>query len=152
MPMTILDAGNVERTIIKCRVLDGGTLRNILRMKVLDADNTTLRTVATFSPPMSLSVSPPSLYAESIFDTVLTTAAATATPTGGLGPYTYAWTILSGDATVNFPTSAVTQFTSGELTPNVPSSATARCTCTDAGGQTATADVELGFLLFHSEI
>lgn len=144
MAFKLLDAGSVLRTITKCRVLDGGTLRNILRMKVMDADGVTLRTVATFAAPLSLSISPNptggSAYAGAGSAASVTSVATTATPAGGLGPYTYSWTSLGGDGTIDNPSSATTTFSYASIAPD-SASGMFRCTCTDSAGQTATADV-----------
>lgn len=58
----------------------------------------------------------------------ITTNTITTTPTGGVAPYTYAWSFVSGDAvTVLSPTSAATQFRS-----NTTASAVYACTVTDS--------------------
>lgn len=142
MPFTLLDAGASLRTMTKCRVLDGGALRNIVRMKVMDADNTTLRTVATFVQPLTVSAN--DVYDEG-FDSAYISFS-TATPVGGLGPYTYAWGYISGTAmTVTDSTTATATFQSPVLTPGQSVAAVYRITCTDSSGQTATDDISVGF-------
>lgn len=72
----------------------------------------------------------------------VTTNTVTITAVGGTGSYTYAWSILSGDAyTILSPTSAGTQFRLSDSTPS-SHSATARCVISD-GTQTATVDVSV---------
>lgn len=138
MAFKLLDAGSVLRTITKCRVLDGGTLRNILRMKVLDADGVTLRTVATFAQPLSVEISY-TVNATPIYDASAevigwnVAVAATATPTGGLGPYTYAWTAPPGWS-VSPPNSASTSISG---TSGHPPAASFSVTVNDSSGQTA---------------
>jgi hypothetical protein len=63
----------------------------------------------------------------------VTTNSVTVTPSGGTGPYTYAWANVEGDAaTVNSPTAATTTFTH-TLTLGVPSkSGQYECTVTDS--------------------
>lgn len=71
----------------------------------------------------------------------VTTNTVTVTPDGGTGPYTYAWTYVSGDTfTVNSPTSAATSF-STSLTAGQEKSGVYRCTITDSLLATATVTV-----------
>ncbi len=63
----------------------------------------------------------------------VTTPSVTVTPTGGTGPYVYAWTYDSGDAgfTANSPSSASTTFT-GTVAAGEDKVAVWRCTVTDS--------------------
>lgn len=67
-----------------------------------------------------------------------TTAPFTATPTGGTGPYTYAWSQVSGDLsiTIGSPTSATTQF-SATITSSDYIVGTFVCQVTDSGALVA---------------
>ena len=61
----------------------------------------------------------------------------TVTPAGGTGPYTYAWTYVSGDAvTVFSPSSAATKFLSA-----TSAEAVYKCTVTDSLLATAVVNV-----------
>ena len=74
-----------------------------------------------------------------------TTPTSTASPTGGVGSFTYAWARLSGDSsiTATSASTAGTAFTA-TLAPDVIANAIFRCTVTDTGtGAVATADVDV---------
>jgi len=73
----------------------------------------------------------------------ISTNAATTSASGGVGPYTYAWTAFdSGDGwTINTPTSASTGFTSPPVAPNDAVGGQFICTATDARGRTGTVTV-----------
>lgn len=67
----------------------------------------------------------------------------TVTPSGGTGPYSYAWTKVSGTTiTVSSPAAATTGF-STTLIPGQLVTAVYRCTVTDSLLATATADVSI---------
>lgn len=67
-----------------------------------------------------------------------TIGASTASVTGGLGPFTYAWTYISGDSFgISSPSTAGTNFTRPGRPPAGLYSGTYRCTVTDATSATA---------------
>ena len=88
-----------------------------------------------------------------IIDSVLTTSGTTtstlvATPTGGTGSYTYAWTVLSqagaGTMSISSPTAASTTIAYTGLTYTGSYVAgTVRITVTDTLGQTAFTNVDI---------
>ncbi len=60
------------------------------------------------------------------------TSACTATPTGGIGPFTYAWAFVSGQAiTAVSPTSATTVFQGSSMAIGVTRTAIFECAVTD---------------------
>lgn len=136
MTFKVTDAGGVIRTITKMTVRDGATLRPVLRLKFMDGAS--LRTVATFSTPVTLAITPAN-QAVTGSTNPLTSTAFTATPTGGTGPFSYAWTVTSGTGSATSPTSASTTVGSGALTSGVASTVNLQCVATDSLGQTATA-------------
>ena len=73
----------------------------------------------------------------------VTTNSVTVTPTGGTGPYTYAWAYVSGDAvfTATSPAAATTTF-SGSVAAGEDKTAVWSCTITDS--LAATAAVSIG--------
>lgn len=91
-----------------------------------------------FFTALSASASP-SFVSGSDTGVVVTTNTSTATPTGGFGPFTYAWAFVSGDAvTVVSPTLATTAFRGGAMGVGETRNAIFRCTVTDtATGFTA---------------
>lgn len=75
----------------------------------------------------------------------MTTLTVTATVSGGIGPYTYAWTRISGDSaiTATAPAASATAFTA-TVAAEETKEATFRVTATDtATGAVATADVDV---------
>lgn len=130
MPHAMRDDGNVLRQTGAVKKRDAGnTLRTIALIKKRDASNV-LRTV--FSA-LSASAAPAAVagYGNSASAVDITTAPTTATPTGGVAPYTYAWSSASG-WTVNSPTSATTSFTATGVIAGSMEQADFTCTVTDA--------------------
>lgn len=132
------------RTITKLRAYSG-SLRDVRRVRVMESD--TLRTVAEFAPAISLAVNPATSETEanSVFPVVITSDPVTATPTGGTGPYSYAWAQTSGPAaTINNPANATSTFA---MTRSPGSGGTAQftCTVTDSIGQQAQAVATITF-------
>lgn len=77
-----------------------------------------------------------------------TTGTVTAMPTNGTPAYTYAWTYVSGDATigVNSPTSASTSFSRSGMANLTEYDAVWRCTVTDSTAATCHVDIGVTFL------
>lgn len=91
--------------------------------------------------PLSISISPSSLYDSRLGDGSLTSSPATGTASGGTGPYTYAWTYVSGNSyTIDSPSLATTTFTT-TLTAGQIKSGVYRCTATDSLSATASATI-----------
>lgn len=153
MTISIVDSGSVTRTVTAMKAMDGGTLRNILRVKVMDADGTTLRTVASFADPLSVSISPAGVFgiANSAASVSVLSNSATATPAGGLAPFTYAWSVISdtnpsGTVSANSATAATSTFTMTNVPAYTTYTAVLRCTVTDAIGQTAYHEIDGEFI------
>jgi hypothetical protein len=139
----ILDNGTL-RTITRGWVKQAGVLRRLKTGKAMHGG--TLRTVAIFADALTASASP--LASEGDYTgsgafppLFLTADLVTAIPIGGLSPYTYSWTHVSGDTfTLSSPATAGTYF-SHNFTTYGTRSGTYRCTVTDSVGITATVDV-----------
>jgi len=93
-------------------------------------------------PPLTISISPASLYDTRVGNGNLTSSTATGTGAGGSGTgYTYAWTYVSGDSyTINSPSAAATTFTTS-LIVGIVKTGTYRCTVTDSLSNTANATI-----------
>lgn len=153
MAFSVLDAGSVTRAITGVKVMEVETLRTILRAKVMDSDGTTLRTVASFADPLTVSISPAGVLgiANSSASVSVLSNSATATPAGGLAPFTYAWTIISdtnpsGTVSANSATAATSTFTMTNVPAFTTYTAVLRCTVTDAASQTAQDDIPAQFI------
>lgn len=144
MTMVIRDLGSVARTISGISVRDGaGTLRTVSEVRARDANNVS-RIVFSTAADFIASASPNPVSGYSFGVGTATTVSTTATPTGGTGPYTYAWTLIAHDGpvdpTAGTPTAATTTFTQTSIPSNFFYSATFRCTVTDSLMATATTE------------
>jgi hypothetical protein len=143
MAIKVQDAGTL-RTITGIQVKQSGIVRDIKQVKVQDGG--VLRTVATFADPLAVSSNSPFATAA---NSTLTTNTATATPTGGFSPYTYAWTLVTnGGGTASTASSASTASTTFTKT-GVPSGTDItdfwKVTVTDSLGSTAEKTVDVVF-------
>lgn len=110
------------------------------------AANVTAVSGAASASGMTASVSPLSAYGDSLTAGPVTTNSVTVTPSGGTGPYTYAWSKQSGDDfTVNSPTAATTTFTTQTdvSESNLSQSAIYGCLVTDSLSATFTVEVNV---------
>lgn len=149
MPVKVMDAGGVLQTVARFGLWDGTKIVQALRIKVMDPDGVTLRTVATFAAPLSATAAPSPVtktHLGTSGDNV-TTAVVTVTPTGGIGPYTYAWSVLSYSSaispTIAAPSNASTSFTQPAV--DISETATFRCTVTDADGASVNVSLSATF-------
>ena len=126
--------GGTLRRVINMKVKELGVLRNLKTMKVMDGGS--LRLVANFVQNMSVTITG---NASNLPNYGNDTGLCTANVTGGLAPYSYAWTEDSDpdgiNATISSPTNAVTKFT---RTTSNDGLSIFRVTVTDALGTTAT--------------
>jgi len=128
----IRDAGGLVRTVARIRMRDeAGNLRTIQRIRARDGSGI-LRTVfqymqvtlSAYEYTKQLNSPPPHT----------SSAAITATPTGGMAPYTYAWSsVFPNSTSVVSPTSATTHFNGAVANGNTINPAWV-CTVTDATG------------------
>lgn len=141
MGVAIRDGSNVLRTARGvAKRDDGNVLRTIKTIKKRDAGNV-LRTVWQ---SMTAAASPSSVsgVVSSSVAAPVTTDSTKATPSGGAGPFTYAWAAVGGNTwTINNPAADTTSFTSPAISPGASESASFVCTITDATGATAATNI-----------
>lgn len=119
-----------------------GVVRNLRTLKVMHGG--ALRLVANFVAPLSAAIIPPEAQGigNSLSPIAITTNSVTCVPTGGVGPYGYAWSYVSGDSfIVPVPGNAATAFSRSSVPQGAFYSAVYRCVITDSTGQTAQAQV-----------
>jgi hypothetical protein len=98
--------------------------------------------------PLSIIISPSSLYNIFSGTGTVTSDPATGTATGGSGGYSYAWTFVSGNSyTINNPFTATATF-STFLSAGQFKSGNYRCTVTDSSSATAFADIQVDLEAF----
>lgn len=145
--ISITSATSASTTFSATGLASGESRTATFRLTVTDSvsDTATADVSVTISRlAMSVSISPTSLYKQTLA-TSGTTAPATATGANGTPPYSYAWARVSGDVlTINSPSSAATTFTATGLPFSYAKSGTYRVTATDSSSPTpltATADI-----------
>lgn len=148
--LRVRDASGTLRTIVQLRMRDAGnTLRTITRVRMRDAGNV-LRVVydTTGASSFAVTSAPNFVVGSSYLTGTATTDSTTATATGGTGPYTYAWTLLSYTHPTTAPTItgaalATTAFIQTNIGVGQDFQAHFRVTATDSAtpANTATYDV-----------
>jgi hypothetical protein len=130
---------NVQRGLVRV----GGQWRPMTRAVTYVSGQ--WKQVAVFTQPVTLSITPESVSGFIVGGGTATTNAATATPSGGLAPFTYSWTQTFGSgAGISSPSAATTTF-SLAISPNDFQTATFQCVVTDSLGSAATANVNATF-------
>lgn len=131
------------------RLRDSLKTRRAARIKIrkgLGASD--LDQVFTGVAPISVGFTPNPPEYFSISDSVVV-GSITATPTGGLAPFIYAWTVtaFSGIAppSIATPTSATTDLVQSDVNLSDTETATLQVVVTDSAGQTSTTSVEAQF-------
>lgn len=120
----------------------GGALVQVRR--IAHFDGSAVNTVKTFVDDLLASASPDALEGDRVGSGVAVSNATTVTPSGGAGPFTYAWSRLSGSGAIESPTKAKTTF-SQFVSQGSTSSGVFQCTVTDASGETVAVQVAVSF-------
>jgi hypothetical protein len=97
----------------------------------------------TGSFDVSAAPSPVSRTRSGSVTSAVSTVGVTATPAGGIAPYSYSWAFASGNSDIGAvsPSAATTAF-SALLDPGDSIAATFTCTVTDSEGATGSVDVD----------
>lgn len=148
--MTILvrDTGGTQRTITEIQVRDEtNTPRDITQIWVRNSANVPKLVFFTGGTALTVSLSPGSAVGIAYGSGDPLTNAITATPAGGVPPYTYAWTTVTysnpNPPNITTPTASATTFSQTGVVED--DTATFRCTVTDDVAQTAHEDVPAFF-------
>lgn len=149
MPVKFRDAGNALRSAAALKFRDtANTLRTASVIKFRDAGNV-LRTVYTaMTVGLSSSTASKTVGTAGGGPVTVTSPSVTASPIGGTAPYTYAWTRISGDASISasVPTGVSTAF-SALVALETLVEAIFQVVVTDASGAAASATVNVS--LYH---
>ena len=143
--ITITSAAAAATTFSASALTQGETVSGVALCTVTDtvtsqtAGVTVAVSLERYSAPAAVAA-PTSLSAVGASATE-STGVCTVSVTGGVMPYTYAWTWQSGGSgiTIGSPSAASTVFSASSLSPGNTDTGTALCTVTDALGQTSTA-------------
>lgn len=140
--------GGTWRTITSAEAYVNGAWQ---RLQYAEAYvNGAWRTIATFASALSLTINPHDVTSP----TNPMSGSAFAIPSGGVSPFTYAWSLVSSSGltgiTINSPTAANTTITAStsSTTDGSGGLATVRCVVTDSLGATASATAGVSFALF----
>lgn len=141
MPLKAV-VGGVEKDAARAEITINGVQKRVTRIEAWNGS--AWKVVQAFVLPMSVSASPSGLITtERVQNLELCISyAVTAVPSGGLAPFTYAWTVLSGTFTISTAALAKTTFRA-TLDYGQSTSGTARCTVTDSLGTQVTVDVSV---------
>jgi len=128
------------------RLYDGAAWRRLTRAVLYDGS--AWRLAASFVQPLTATMTPlaVSAFSEDRGPVTLFTDGALMTPSGGLVPYSYAWSIIAGSGIgITNPTSAGTAFSRAMPSGSSSASGAAQCIVTDSLGSTATGTVAISF-------
>lgn len=125
------------RTPRRAEAYINGAWRRIIRGEVYAAGQ--WRAIVSFVGPLSVRADDIQEYA---YNTTNVTGYSGAYPSGGLGPYRYQWTLLSGPITLGSVNLATVSATAS-VPYNQSRTGTARVTVTDALGTTASATISI---------
>jgi hypothetical protein len=124
------DADNVSRVVALGKIRDAGNVSRTIFSALASAG----------SGSIALSTTSVFGHVNTGISVAVQTGEVTATPSGGVEPYTYLWTRTDsalGTWSITAPTSPATRFFGGNCGPGDALNATFHCTVTDAAGNTA---------------
>lgn len=144
MPLSVVVAG-AEKTVSSASIIVAGVAKTVRRVEAWNGS--AWKVVKNFTPAFSATISPTDVAGVRSVPGggVIATDAATCSPIGGLGPFTYAWSLYGGDtASAVSPAFATSAFQALAFPAEVLFSQFS-CLVTDSLGQTATAYVNASF-------
>lgn len=144
MPLKAV-VGTAEKDAVRAEITIANVKKRVARIEAWNGSAWKL--VQSFAPPISLTTSPPTSFAErdSASIVLITSTPVTAVVAGGTGPYSYVWVQTSGPAaSIYSPNSATSQF-GMSVGPGSSEQADFTCTVTDSGGLTANASATVTF-------
>jgi hypothetical protein len=124
---TLIGEAGGNHTMVAGYVGEAGGNHNVLNGYIGTAAGNKV-----FFSALSVVASPTSVSGSRPTAGPVTTGSTTATASGGIGPFTYAWTD-TGNATITSPSSATTTFSAFVSCSNAPVLDTATVTATDTG-------------------
>lgn len=140
MPLKVVVNGT-PKDAARMEVTVGGAQKRVTRIEAWNGS--AWKVAQAFVTPLTLSRSPTgTIITDRVFDLELVISQTiTVTPSGGLAPFSYAWTILSGAGVyAAVPTMATTTLRKTmDIGQSV--SGTARCTVTDSLGTQSAIDI-----------
>lgn len=154
MPLVIRDGANTPQNVTGLIIRDGANVsRTITELWIRDTTNTPrLVYIAGGGGVFTAAAVPTDPFGADNGTGTAVTETTTVTPTGGVAPYTYAWTLLSYTSGIvpvcSSPTTATTPFYQTGMAPGDFFIGVFRCTVTDFVSATATTDVTANFYSF----
>lgn len=131
------------KALASIRVRDGAGVRAIANIKVRDGTGVkSIWSASGSGGSFTVNALPPVAYGGVAVGglTAVYSEDITVSPVGGVAPYTYAWSLVSGDAgtwVFSSGTSATTRVGRTAVGTGLSYSHTVKCTVTDANGNTA---------------
>lgn len=143
MSLKMLDSTSVSRSIKRLSIMDEtDTLQTLEQLSIQDETNALQpvfsgMTVAASPDTLSATISTP------FPSDAQTSNPSIATPTGGVAPYTYAWSLTDslGSWNIDTSSSASSYMTAVNLAPGADANASMQCMVTDSIGSTALSNV-----------
>lgn len=129
----VVDSGGTTRLTKRWLAVDsGGVTRLAKRVLIVDAGSVTR---LIFANQVNAVATPSFETRSALGPATLTTGVTTCSATGGISPYTFAWSWQSGGASIviTSPSTASTAF-SASISPGSDFTGTAQCTVTDTLG------------------
>lgn len=145
MPLKVV-VGGAEKLAAKADIYINGAKKRVTRIEAWNGS--AWKSAQAFVLPLTLSRTPiGTIPTDKVFDLELVISRAiTVTPNGGLAPFTYAWTILSGAGVYAAAPNMATTTLRKVMDLGQSVTGTARCTVTDSLGTQGTIDIPFNLI------